>query len=87
MFTSCNSRAQCLPCRAQRATKILTTLPKPRWRNRDGRGGKDGNTGSPRQHPSSVEGYNLLGIIETNQQDYAGALVAFNKALKLAPNS
>ena len=38
-------------------------------------------------HPSSVEGYNLLGIIETNQHDYAGALEAFKKALKIAPNS
>ncbi len=38
-------------------------------------------------HPSSVEGYNLLGIIETNQQDYAGALEAFKKALQIAPNS
>ncbi len=38
-------------------------------------------------HPSSVEGYNLLGIIETNQRDYAGALEAFKKALKIAPNS
>lgn len=38
-------------------------------------------------HPSSVEGYNLLGIIETNQQDYMGALESFKKALKLAPNS
>ena len=25
-------------------------------------------------HPSSVEGYNLLGIIETNQQDYPARL-------------
>jgi len=38
-------------------------------------------------HPSSVEGYNLLGIIETNQQDHAGALEAFKNALKIAPNS
>ncbi|MGA8090267.1 MAG: tetratricopeptide repeat protein [Terracidiphilus sp.] len=38
-------------------------------------------------HPSSVEGYNLLGIIETNQQDYEGALEAFKKALRIAPNS
>jgi tetratricopeptide (TPR) repeat protein len=38
-------------------------------------------------NPSSVEGYNLLGIIETNQRDYPGALEAFGKALKLAPNS
>ena len=38
-------------------------------------------------HPSSVEGYNLLGIIETNQHDYEGALEAFKKALKFAPNS
>jgi tetratricopeptide (TPR) repeat protein len=38
-------------------------------------------------HPSSVEGYNLLGIIETNQHDYAGALESFKKALKIAPNS
>ncbi len=37
--------------------------------------------------PSSVDGYNLLGIIESDQQDYAGALEAFQHALKLAPNS
>lgn len=40
-----------------------------------------------RQHPSSVDGYNLLGIIETDQQDFSGALAAFQKALQLAPNS
>ena len=39
------------------------------------------------KHPSSVEGYNLLGIIETNQHDYAGALEAFKKALQIAPKS
>jgi len=38
-------------------------------------------------HRSSIEGYNLLGIIDTNQQDYAGALKAFKKALQIAPNS
>ena len=38
-------------------------------------------------HPSSVEGYNLLGIIEANQHDYAGALEAFKKALKIDPAS
>jgi tetratricopeptide (TPR) repeat protein len=38
-------------------------------------------------HPSSVEGYNLLGIIDTNEQDYPGAVAAFQKALKLSPNS
>ena len=40
-----------------------------------------------RHHPASIEGYNLLGIIESHQQDYAGALASFQKALKLAPNS
>ncbi len=40
-----------------------------------------------KRHPSSVEGYNLLGIIETNQQDYAGALASFEKALRVNPNS
>ena len=39
------------------------------------------------QSPASVEGYNLLGIIESGQQDYPGALAAFQKALQLAPNS
>ncbi len=39
------------------------------------------------QHPSSVEGYNLLGIIATSQQDYAGGEAAFQQALKVAPNS
>lgn len=38
-------------------------------------------------HPSSVEGYNLLGIIDTNEQDYPGAVEAFQKALKLSSNS
>ncbi|MGB7232788.1 MAG: tetratricopeptide repeat protein [Candidatus Acidiferrum sp.] len=36
--------------------------------------------------PSSVQAYNLLGIIETNQKDYANAQQAFEQALKLAPN-
>ena len=39
------------------------------------------------KHPSSVEGYNLLGIIETNQHDYPSSLEAFKKALQIAPNS
>ncbi len=38
-------------------------------------------------HPSSIEGYNLLGIIDTNQQDFPGALESFKKALRIAPNS
>jgi tetratricopeptide (TPR) repeat protein len=40
-----------------------------------------------KRHPSSVEGYNLLGIIETSRQDYAAALAAFQKALELNPRS
>ena len=39
------------------------------------------------RNPSSVEGYNLLGIIESEKQAYPDALAAFQKALKLAPNS
>ncbi|MHB8502261.1 MAG: tetratricopeptide repeat protein [Candidatus Acidiferrales bacterium] len=39
------------------------------------------------QNPSSVQGYNLLGIVDTNEKDYANALLAFQQALKLAPNS
>ena len=39
------------------------------------------------RNPSSVEGYNLLGIIESDEQDYPNALAAFQNALKLAPNS
>ncbi len=39
------------------------------------------------RYPKSVEGYNLLGIIESEDQDYSGALDAFKKALQLAPNS
>jgi tetratricopeptide (TPR) repeat protein len=38
-------------------------------------------------NPSSVEGYNLLGIIESQEQDYSNAFAAFQKALQLAPNS
>ncbi len=38
-------------------------------------------------HPSSVEGYNLLGIIDADQQDYSRAIEAFQRALKLSPHS
>src|SRR5438105_8684062 len=38
-------------------------------------------------NPSSVEGYNLLGIIYSGQKDYANALEAFQHALKLDPHS
>jgi len=40
-----------------------------------------------KRNPSSVEGYNLLGIIYSDQKDYATALEAFQHALKLEPNS
>jgi len=39
------------------------------------------------QHPSSVDGYNLLGIISSEQKDYAAALEAFQEALKIDPTS
>jgi tetratricopeptide (TPR) repeat protein len=39
------------------------------------------------QNPSSVAGYNLLGIIESEEQDYSNAIAAFQKALNLDPNS
>jgi tetratricopeptide (TPR) repeat protein len=39
------------------------------------------------RRPSSVEGYNLLGIIQTNQQDYVGAIASLKKALQLNPRS
>jgi tetratricopeptide (TPR) repeat protein len=38
-------------------------------------------------HPSSVQGYNLLGVIYTNAKDYARALDAFEHALRIDPNS
>jgi len=38
-------------------------------------------------HPSSVEGYNLLGIILSGENDDAGALDAFQHALRLDANS
>ena len=37
------------------------------------------------RNPASVDGYNLLGIIDGDLQDYDGALAAFQKALQLAP--
>lgn len=37
--------------------------------------------------PSSVEGYNLLGIIDTDLKDYANALEAYQHALRLDPKS
>lgn len=39
------------------------------------------------QNPSSVEAYNLLGFIDIDEKDYAGAVEAFQHALKLAPGS
>ena len=39
------------------------------------------------RHPTSVEGYNLLGIIQTDEQDYPAALASFQKALQLNPQS
>jgi tetratricopeptide (TPR) repeat protein len=38
-------------------------------------------------NPSSVDAYNMLGIIFTAEKDYASALEAFQHALTLAPNS
>jgi len=38
-------------------------------------------------NPSSVEGYNLLGIIYSNEHDFDNALNAFQHALKISPNS
>ena len=40
-----------------------------------------------KQNPSSVDGYNLLGIISSEEGDHPSALAAFQKALQLAPNS
>jgi tetratricopeptide (TPR) repeat protein len=40
-----------------------------------------------RAHPSSVDGYNLLGIVCTQSKDYACAESAFDRALKLDPAS
>jgi tetratricopeptide (TPR) repeat protein len=37
--------------------------------------------------PSNIDGYNLLGIIESEQGSYSDALAAFQKALQLGPNS
>jgi len=39
-----------------------------------------------KQHPT-VDAYNLLGIIESNQQDYQAALDSFEHALRLNPRS
>lgn len=39
------------------------------------------------QSPSSVEGYNLLGIAFSDEKDYTNALRCFQHALKLNPNS
>jgi tetratricopeptide (TPR) repeat protein len=40
-----------------------------------------------KRHPSSVEGYNLLAIIQTNQRDFAGAIKSLQKALRIDPRS
>src|ERR1700676_1263300 len=40
-----------------------------------------------KRNPSSVEAYNLLGMIQGEQQDFAAAAASFQKALKLKPGS
>jgi tetratricopeptide (TPR) repeat protein len=40
-----------------------------------------------KENPSSMDGYNLLGIIESEEGDDSSALAAFQKALQLAPDS
>lgn len=40
-----------------------------------------------RSHPSSIDGFNLLGIICSTQRDYPAALEALQHALKLNPES
>src|SRR5580704_9853973 len=39
------------------------------------------------RNPSGVPGYNLLGIVYTDEKDYANALQVLQQALKLDPNS
>src|SRR5260370_20099483 len=39
------------------------------------------------QNPANAEAYDLLGVISVSEKDYAGALEAFQHALKLEPNS
>jgi tetratricopeptide (TPR) repeat protein len=39
------------------------------------------------RNPSSVDAYDLLGIIEIRQQNYENAVATFQHALKIAPNS
>src|SRR5580658_9452595 len=39
------------------------------------------------QNSSSVDGYTLLGIVYSDEKDYANALQSFQQALKLDPNS
>lgn len=40
-----------------------------------------------KQHPSSAEGYSLLGLVYTEEKDYTEALLAFHQALRLNPKS
>ena len=40
-----------------------------------------------KQHPSSAEGYSLLGLVYTEEKDYTEALSAFQQALRLDPKS
>ena len=39
------------------------------------------------RNPSSVEGYNLLGILASSQQEYVDAVAALQSALRLSPDS
>ena len=66
----------------QNLSEIESLIQQGRWRE-----ARTEVQGEIQQHPSSVEAYNLLGIIESGRQDFPSALAAFQKALQLRPNS
>ena len=84
------SLAPCLAIRAQQTTpSVSRPLQAAEALLQEGRldDAKSVVLAELQQSSSSVEAYNILGIIESEQHDYPNATAAFQKALALAPGS
>jgi len=73
----------------QQSTKISENLQQVETLVQQGRldEAKTAILAELQRNPSSVDAYNLLGIAESDEQDYTDAITAFQKALQLAPYS
>ncbi len=89
LFIACRLNLSAQPSAGQPASRSANGIQQAETLLREGRLDEARSAVQTEldRDPSSVEGYNLLGIIDSNQQDFSGAHAAFQSALKLAPNA